>query len=252
MANQATDVSVKSLARLGGALYLVIIGLGLFGEMFVRGELIVWGDPTATAQRILASESLWRFGAAANLFYLLCAVVVTLILYVLLRPVSRDVALLAVLFNLVSIAVEASGRVHLVSALAALRSAESLAAFTPAQVHALAYLSLQAHGRSFAIALLFFGCVCIALGWLISRSGFLPRLLGVLMVVAGLGYLTDGFALILSPALHAAIYPASLVPAFVAESALCLWLLVKGVDVPKWEARARPRSADGAPAGGWN
>ncbi|MCM2269798.1 MAG: DUF4386 domain-containing protein [Thermoanaerobaculia bacterium] len=241
--------SPKSLARLAGALYLVIIVFGLFGEMFVRGELIVWGDPTATAERILASESLWRFGAAANLFYLLCAVIVSAILLVLLRPVSRDVAWLAVFFNLVAIAVEAAGRVHLVSALATLRATEALAAFTPAQVHALAYVALQAHGRSFSVALLFFGGVCLAFGWLIYRSGFLPRLIGAGMAIAGLGYLLDGFALILSPALHAAIFPFSLLPAFVAESSLCLWLLVKGVDVAKWEALSRSRAAPDAAAG---
>jgi len=250
MTDPVANVSPKSLARLAGALYLMIIALGLFGEMFVRGQLIVWGDPSATAERILASESLWRFGAAANVFYLLCAVAVASILFVLLRPVGRDVALLAVFFNLVAIAVEASGRVHLVTALATLRSTEALAAFTPAQVHALAYVALQAHGRSFAIALLFFGCVCLTLGWLIHRAGFLPKVLGIMMAIAGAGYLLDGFALILSPALHAAIFPASLVPAFVAESSLCLWLLVKGVDVAKWEARAR--AAPEAPAGGWN
>ena len=224
-------------------LYLIIIVFGIFGEMFVRGKLIVWGDPIATAEKILASESLWRFSVAAELFYLLCAVVLAGIFYVLLRPVNRDLALLAVFFNLVAIAIEATGRLHLISALTVLRGAERLAAFEPHQAYTLAYFSLQSHGRSFSIGLLFFGCVCVILGYLIARSGYLPKLLGVLMLIAGLGYLLDGFALILSPAFHAVIYPASLLPAFVAELSFCLWLVVKGVDVARWNARVSAQAA---------
>jgi hypothetical protein len=234
MEEHRVEVSPRALARLGGALYLIIIVFGIFGELFVRGKLIVSGDPTATAEKILASERLWRFSVAAELFYLLCAVALAAIFYVLLRPVSRDLARLALLFNLVSIAVEASGRLYLISALAVLRGAETLTMFEPGQLHALAYLSLQAHGRGFSISLLFFGCVCLVLGYLLFRSGYFPKLLGVLMQIAGLGYLTDGFALILSPAFHALIFPASLLPAFVAELSFCLWLLVKGVNMEKW------------------
>jgi len=238
MEEHRAAVSPGVLSRIGGALYLIIIVFGLFGEMFVRGKLIVWGDPTATAEKILAAESLWRFSVGAELFYLLCAVALATIFYVLLRPVSRDLALLAVFFNLVSIATEATGRQHLLSALAILRDGERLTAFAPQQLHALAYLSLQSHGRSFSVSLLFFGCVCLVLGYLMFRSGYLPKLLGILMLIAGCGYLLDGFALILSPAFHARIFPASLVPAFVAESSVCLWLLVKGVNVMKFTARA--------------
>jgi len=239
MEHREVRTSPRTVARIGGALYLIIILLGLFGEVFVRGRLIVWGDATATAERILASEALWRMSVAAELFYLLCAVVLAVIFYVLLRPVSPDLALLAIFFNLVAIAIEASSRLHLISALSVLRGADKLAAFEPSQVHALAYLSIQAHGRGFSIGLLFFGCVCLVLGWLIYRSGYLPRFLGILMVIGGMGYLADGFALILSPSLHATIFPASLLPAFVAELSLCFWLLVRGVNVPKWNARLR-------------
>ncbi len=249
MERHEAPTSPQTVARIGGALYLIIIFFGIFGEMVVRDKLIVWGDATATAERILASESLWRMSVAAELFYLLCAVALMAIFYVLLRPVSNDLALLAVFFNLVSIAIEASGRLHLISALTVLRGTERLTAFEPSQLHGLAYLSLQSHGRGFSISLLFFGCVCLILGYLIFRSGYLPRLLGVLMVIAGLGYLIDGFALILSPAFHAMIFPASLLPAFIAESFLCLWLLVKGVNVPKWKARASAKPAPIASSG---
>lgn len=238
MTSHAIEASPERLARVAGALYLFVIVVGLFGEMFVRGRLIVWSDPTATAERILASESLWRFSVAAELLYLLFAVVLAAIFFVLLRPAGRDLALLAVLFNVVAIAIEAVGRLQLIVALAVLRGAESLAAFEPGQVHALAFLFVRAHGRGFSVSLLFFGGFCLVVGTLISRSGYLPKLIGVLIQIAGLGYLLDGFALILSPAFHSMIFPFSLLPAFVAESSLALWLLVKGVDVARFEARA--------------
>lgn len=238
MEKHEARISPNALARVGGTLYLIIIVFGIFGEMFVRERLVVWGDPTATAEKILASEWLWRFSVSAELFYLLCAVALAAIFYVLLRPVSRDLALLAVFFNLVSIAVEATGRLNLILGLGVLRGGEHLTAFDPSQQHALAYLYVQAHGRGFSVSLLFFGCVCIVIGYLMFRSGYLPKILGGLMVVAGVGYLTDGFSLILSPAFHATIYPASLVPAFIAEVSVCLWFLIKGVNLTKWNQRS--------------
>lgn len=238
MVERLADASPRVLARIGGALYLIIIAFGIFGELFVRGRIIVWDDPVTTAENILASESLWRFSVAAELFYLLCAVVLAAIFYVLLRPVSKDLALVMVFFNLVAITIEATGRLHLITALTVLQDGGRLTGFDPGQVRALAYVSLRSHGRGFSISLLFFGCVCLLLGYLILRSGYLPKLLGLLMQIAGVGYLMDGFALILSPAVHGMIFPFSLMPAFVAETAFALWLLVKGVNEEKWRLRA--------------
>lgn len=223
------EASPRILSRIGGALYLVIIVIGIFGEMFVRGRIIVSGDAAAAAVNIQSMESLWRFGIAAECLLLICAVSLTLILFVLLRPVSRDVALLAVFFNLVSVAVEATAALHLLETLFPLGNAEYLGAFEPEQLQAMARLSVRAHGYGFAVALIFFGCACLAYGYLIFRAGCLPKALGVLMQLAGASYLTHSFALILSPALADRLFPAILLPAFVGEVSLCLWLLVKGV-----------------------
>jgi hypothetical protein len=108
----------------------------------------------------------------------------------------------------------------------------------------LAYLPLQAYANGFGVSLIFFGCECIVLGYLIFRSGYLPKVVGVLMQIAGLCYLTNSFALILSPSLAAQLFPVILLPAFVGEASLCLWLLAKGVNVLKWKARdsAKPGS----------
>ncbi len=239
MEERRIDASPRALARVGGLLYLIIIVIGLFGEMFVRGR-IVSGDAAATAANLRSMEPLWRFGIAAEFILLSCAIALTLIFFVLLRPVSRDVAYLAVFFNLVSIAVEAAAALNLVAALFPLGNAGYLKAFAPEQLYAMASLAVKAHGYGFGVALIFFGFECLILGYLIFKSGFLPKTIGVLMQIAGWCYLINSFALILAPALANRLFPAILLPAFVGEASLCLWLLVKGVDVERWkEAAAR-------------
>ncbi|HEY0557156.1 MAG TPA: DUF4386 domain-containing protein [Thermoanaerobaculia bacterium] len=237
MEEHPVQASPQALARTGGVLYLIIIVLGLFEEIFVRGRIIVSGDAAATALNIRSFESLWRLGIASEFVLLICGISLTLIFFILLRPVSKDLAWLAVFFNLVSLAVEGSAQLYLLGALFPLGKAEYLKAFQPEQLYAMASLSVKSHGYGFGVALIFFGCVCLILGYLIFRSGYLPRTIGVLMQIAGLSYLTDSFALILAPAFANRIFPAILVPAFIGEASLCLWLLVKGVNVEKWRAR---------------
>jgi Domain of unknown function (DUF4386) len=236
MEEHRVEASPQVLSRIGGVLYLIVIVLGLFGEAFVRDRIIVSGDATATAANIKSLESLWRFGIAGEFLLLICATVLTLILFALLRPVHRDLALLAVFFNLVSIAVEAVAALNLVAALFPLGNAGYLRAFEPEQLHAMANLAVKSHSSGFGVALIFFGCECLVLGYLIFRSSYLPKAIGVLMQVAGWCYLTNSFALLLAPTLANRLFPAILVPAFVGEASLCLWLLVKGVNVEKWKA----------------
>lgn len=239
MEEHRIEASPRALSRVGGALYLIIIVVGLFGEIFVRTRLIVSGDAAATAANIRSMESLWRFGIAAELFLLICAVALTWILLVLLRPVSRDLALLATFFNLVSITVEAAIQMQLLAALFPLGNAAYLKAFAPEQLYAMTSLSVKLHGYGFGVSLIFFGCVCLVWGYLIFRSGYLPKAIGVLMQLAGLCYLVNSFTLLLSPSLADRIFPAILLPAFVGEASLCLWLLVKGVDVETWRSEGR-------------
>jgi len=186
----------------------------------------------------MSHESLWRFHIAAELFLLICAVSLLLIFVILLRPVGRDLILQAAFFNLVAIIIEADTALHLLEALFPLGNAEYLKAFAPEQLYAMANLSLKSHGYGFGVSLLFFGCFCIIVGYLIFRSGYLPKTIGVLMQVAGVCYLTDSFALILSPALADRLFSAILVPAFIGETSLCLWLLIKGVNVQRWKELA--------------
>ena len=238
MTDRTVETSPQLYARIGGVLYLIIIVVGLCGEAFVRDRLTVSGDAAATAANIISHESLWRFHIAAEIFLLICAIALLFILFVLLKPVSRDLALLAAFFNLVSIGIEAATTMYLLEALFPLGNAAYLKAFTPEQLYAMASLSLRSHGYGFGVSLLFFGCFCLIIGYLIFRSGYLPKTIGVLMQIAGVCYLTNSFALILSPAVANRLFPAILVPAFIGEASLCLWLLVKGVNVEKWRDRA--------------
>ena len=238
MTTPAIETSPQLYARIGGALYLIIIVIGLFGEAFVRDRLIVSGDAAATAANIMSHESLWRFHIAAELFLLMCAVALLLILFILLRPVSKDLMLLAVFFNLAAIIIEAVTTMRLLEALFPLGNSAFLKAFTPDQLNAISNLSLKSHGYGFGVSLLFFGCFCVIVGYLIFRSRYLPKTIGVLMQIAGMCYLTNSFALVLSPGVANRLFPAILVPSFVGELSVCLWLLVKGVNVQKWNEKA--------------
>ncbi len=232
MTGRGTELSPQAYARIGGALYLIIIAAGLLGELLIRDKLVVPGDAAATLANIRSFEFLWRLGIAANLFHLACSVALALILYVLLRPVSRDLALLAVLFNLVAITLESASKLFLLPSLFVLGTASYLQAFTPEQLQVLAYLSNRSHTYGFNISLIFFGFECLVLGYLIFKSQFLPKILGILMQIAGVGYLTNSFVLLLAPRF---VNIALVVPAFIAELSLALWLLVRGINVQKWQ-----------------
>src|SRR5262249_2808361 len=145
--------------------------------------------------------------------------------------------LLAVIFGLIQTAVMVANEIVLLVPLFLLGDAGYLKSVDPHQLQALAYVAVKVNDYGFGVGLIFFGCECLILGYLIFRSGFLARFLGVLMPLAGLSYLTNSFALLLSPALAGKLFPAILLPAFVAETSFCLWLLIKGVDVPRWRER---------------
>ena len=240
MTRRAGEASPQTYARIGGILYLFLIVAGLFGEVFVRGRLIVRGDASATAGNILGSETLFRAGLAGELLTCVVDVAMAAILYVLLEPVSRNVALLAALQRLTFVAVYAVSKLFLLAAAVVLGKPDFLKAFDPQQLNALAYLALRLHGEGYDVSLIFFGVACVLLGYLIYRSGYLPRSIGVLLAIGGVGYLVNSFAGILAPAFASGLFPWVLLPAFFGELGLALWLTVKGVDVPKWEERARP------------
>jgi hypothetical protein len=216
---------------------VLVIAFGAFAEGYVMDRMRVPGDAAATAHRILADPGLWRLGVAADLVVPLLAVVGVWISYVLLGPVNRSLILLDVLLTLVSIAVESVSKLFLLLVLPILQGSATAGSFDPSQREGLAQLALQAHDITFDIALVFFGACCLVEGYLIFRSGYFPRLLGVVVQVAGLAYLVACFAQLFAPALADLLLPGILLVPFVGESAYCLWLLIRGVDVPRWNER---------------
>jgi hypothetical protein len=236
------DRSPRAAARIAGLSYLAIILLGIFGEGFVRGALVVPGDAAATARAIAGAQPLWRAGIVGDLLMHVLDVPVLVIFYVLLRPVSQSLALLATLINLVQTAVLATNKLILVVPLLLLGPSASLTAFTSGQLQALSMLALQLHSYGLGVGLIFFGFACLVHGWLIVKCGYIPPVLGLGLVVAGLSYLVNSLALLLAPPLAAALFPWILLPALVGESALCLWLIVKGVELDQWNRRAAPRA----------
>jgi uncharacterized protein DUF4386 len=237
------EQSPQRYARTGGALYLAIIVLGAFAEGFVTDRLIVPADAAATAHNILASADLWRLGVAADFIVVVLAVPLLWIEYLLLRPVSRSLVLLAVFFNIVSLAVEAVSKLPLLLVMPLLATPDYVKGFEPQQLQVLLSLVLKSHGIAFNIALIFFSFTCLVNGCLIFRSGYLPRFVGVLLQIAGLSYLIACLAALFAPAMADILLPAILLPPLVGELSFCLWLLVKGVNLAGWRERSLARAA---------
>jgi hypothetical protein len=237
-ATGSAGFSPQLYARVGGVLYLLIIAAGLFAEVLVRSRVVVPGDAAATARNITDHAFMFRLGIAADLSTYLCAVALTMILYVLLKPVNRNAALLMLGFNLVQDAIGGLNVLNAYRPLQLLGDAAYLDAFSRHQLEAMALLSLNRHAVGFAVALMFFGCSCLALGYLTFTSGLLPRALGVLMAIAGVCYLTNSVALLLSPGLASILFPSILLPAFIGELLFAVWLTVKGVNVARWQEKA--------------
>ncbi len=236
------ETSPRLYARIAGFLYLIVIVGGVFAEIFVRGRLVVHGDAAATAHNILTHELLYRSGFAAELFLCLCNVPLILILYDLFKVVNKKVALLMAIFSLTGNAVESISLLAHFAPLVLLGDGHYLSAFTAEQLQAWALMSLQLFEYGFAICLVFFGLDIFSNAYLILRSTFFPRIVGVLLAIEGLGYLINSFAFFLAPALQTRISPYFMATG-IGEIAFCLWLLLMGVNVQRWKEQA---SATGA------
>ena len=229
--NNISEFSPMKYARIGGILYLIIILAGLFGELLVRHTLIVSGDPSATANKIMNSEMLWRIGISVDLIMQICDLPLMLIFYLLLKPINKNLALLNLLFNLIQTAVLVANKLNLLTALYLLGDATYLNNFNPDQLHTLSYIYIKLHDAGFGIGLIFFGFVCLIEGYLIFKSKYFPKAIGILMQIAGLCYLINCFTLILAPKLLSGFV---LVPCLIGELSLCLWLIFKGVNMTEW------------------
>lgn len=231
--------SVQAYARTAGILLLISLVAGGFGEWYVPSTLIVSGDAATTAKNFLASELLFRLGFAGYLVEAMCDIALALIFYVLLRPVHKNLALLAAFFGLIGTATFAIAELfYYFGASLILRSPDYLKTLSPDQLHTLTLLFIKLSGTCGGIFLVFYGVASIIRGYLIFQSGYLPKFLGALLALAGFGFVLRNFALVLAPAYASGWL---LLPVIIALLSLILWLLVKGIDIPKWEERVATR-----------
>lgn len=224
-------------ARIAGGLYLVNISTGMFAILFVRGALFVQGDAAATAANIMAHQMRFRLGFVSELITTLTSLPISIIFYYLFRVVNKKLTLMMVFFDIVVTAIEATVLLNHFAPLLILQAGPYASAFTQTQLQAQAYLYLQMQDIGLDISLAFFGFDCLVTAYLIYKSTFLPRILGVLLAIEGIGYLINSFTLFLAPALQARIFP-YFVATGLAELALALWLLIIGVNVARWNDQA--------------
>jgi Domain of unknown function (DUF4386) len=224
--------SNTSAARIAGLLYLIGSVAGVFGILY-GPSLVVPGDVAATARHILASESLFRLSIVSALLCQILFVFVALALYQLLKAVNQTMAVLMVIFMLLSIPIAMLNELNNVSVLFLLSGADSLKVFTPEQLHALVPLFLDSHAIGLDISFLIGALWFFPLGYLVFTSGFLPRILAVLLIINGLAYLIDSFAALLLPDLNVNLVTFT---GWV-EVLFALWLLVRGVNVERWQKR---------------
>ncbi|HET9307325.1 MAG TPA: DUF4386 domain-containing protein [Candidatus Sulfotelmatobacter sp.] len=223
--------SPRLSARIAGAFYSVTILTRMFVEIFVRNRLVVSDNAAATATNILAHEPLWRLGFATDIIAFASYIALTALLYELFKPVNRSLSLVAAFFGLVASVVQAISSLFHLAPLVLLGGGQYLSVFTVEQLQALALVFLRLRAAAYHnIGLVFFGLYLLLVGILILRSAFLPRILGVLMVLAGLSYLP-----FLSPPLARSLQPYILVFPGVGQISLCLWLLLIGVNAQRWK-----------------
>ncbi len=238
MTEQTAEAFVRLKARITGVLCLLDGIAAPFAEFFVRGRLVVYRDAAATATNILTHEQLYRLGASAWLIALTCDTAVALLFYDLLKPANRSLSLLAAFFRLMFVAIMAVNTLNYFAPLVLLEGGHSWTAFRADQLQALALLSHTWFNTGYDISMVFWGFHIILIGLLIVRSAFLPRILGAVLVIGALCYLTSSFADFVAPTFGKVLGLYIIVPGAVAELLLTLWLLVMGVNAQRWKEQA--------------
>jgi Domain of unknown function (DUF4386) len=234
MTERIAETSPRLKARITGVLYLLTILTGIFAQGFVSGRLVVDGDAAATAANILTHRGLFQLGFAFYLIEMACQIAMTALFYDLLKPAGRSVSLVAAFLGLAGCVIKTFSRVFFVAPLFVLGGAHYLSVFSAEQLQALALLLLKVNDWGAAIALVFFGFYALLQGYLIIRSTFLPRILGVLSVLGGLGWLS-----FLYLPLGYRLFPYIAAFGILGAASLLLWLLVVGVNEQRWKEQAR-------------
>lgn len=222
---------MQAYARMAGFLFLVSFVAGGFGEAYVPSRIMVGADAAATMQNLRHYDSLLRMGFAAYLTEATCDIALVMLLYALLKPVSRYISLVAAMFGLMGTGLFAASELFFFAPTLLTGGAGYLKAFTPEQINALALLSLRLFGVGAGLFMTFYGTGWILRGWLIWRSGYLPKFLGVLMTISGAAFVGRNLQIVLAPTSRADWFPVVMAPGMLT---LMLWLMIKGVDEKLW------------------
>ncbi len=233
--HEHSGAAIQNYAAMAGLLFLLSFVGGGFGEAYVPSHIIVAGDAAATAQNLRSSEALFRLGFIAYLVEAVSDAALALIFYVLLRPVSRDLALLAAFFGLLATALFAAAEIFYFSSLHLAGNSAYLQAFSADQRDALALLFLKIFAYGSALFTVFYGLAWMIRGYLIVRSGYLPKLLGALVAFGGFSFAARNVLFVLAPAYASNYFLLAIFPGAVL---LAFWLLIRGVNVHKWEKAA--------------
>ncbi|MBZ0293323.1 MAG: DUF4386 domain-containing protein [Anaerolineae bacterium] len=240
MSNPAVSTSLRPIARIAGVLYLIIIVAGMFAGGYARPSLLVPGDAAATATNIMASEGLLRASIVADLAMIMADVAIGIAFYYLLKPVNQGLSLLSAVFRLAQAATLGINLLMLFLVLQLLSGADYLTILGTEQIHAQALLFLNAHSIGYKLALMFFAFSILIQGYLLYVSSYFPKILGVLVIVASLGYFVDNMATFILPNYdaYAGIFEMIVMVALPVELILALWLLVKGISVKQPKHRS--------------
>jgi hypothetical protein len=230
MTNQTAGKSPQIYARMIGLLYLVVIVAGISVQMVISGRIIVDGDAAATATNILMHRDLFQLGFTVYLIEMACQIAQAVLFYILLRRAGNNIALLALVFNLVGCTIKTLSRLFYIAPLLVISGSQYLSVFNTEQLQALTLLLLNVNNQGAGIALVFFGISTFLNGYLIFKSTFLPRILGVLTMAGGLGWLSFFY-----PPLGNQLFLYILLLVLFGAGSQILWLLIKGVDLDKWE-----------------
>jgi uncharacterized protein DUF4386 len=233
-----TDLSPRTLARITGALYLVTVVAGVLAQGFISERLVASNDAQTTAANIVSQASLFRLGFTVYMIEMAAQIAMTTLFYELLRPVSKNVSLLSAVFGLVGCTVKTMSRLFYYAPLLALGGARYLSVFSPEQLNAWSLFLLNINDYGAGIALALFGFAAVLRGYLVIKSTFFPRALGVVGLVSGVALLA-----FLSPPLGLRLFPYIAGIGFLGSVAMILWLLVVGVNEQRWREQASAQTA---------